>query len=350
MKSLAKQFANHTIERAYNAVVWGSPRAGNGVIEGDIGRSPFDRKRMAVLRGGGKAARTRYRLIESFGDPARPFASLIECRLETGRTHQIRVHLTHIGHPLIGDPSYGRARQAPRPKTEAEALAFTAASEFPRQALHALLLGFQHPTLHKTMHFESAWPADSQPWSRRCARCSRRVRTQLENDPPIAANSPDQCVTVPEFTLGSATCADTPLFSQHFADGPCTPGLTQEKAWHCRLAAQSARHIRPRSSLVSEPPMSIPGKFTPRWIPAGGSIGRATVRLPARLAFATLRAVAMSSLVVRGPSAVRWKIWFFWPLHSHEIRSALMVLARAAHVDEQYRTRLSPLLPMYEIV
>jgi 23S rRNA pseudouridine1911/1915/1917 synthase len=159
MKSLAKQFANHTIERAYNAVVWGAPRAGEGLIEGDIGRSPFDRKRMAVLRGGGKQARTRYRLIESFGHP-RAFASLIECRLETGRTHQIRVHLTHIGHPLIGDPSYGRARQAPRPKTEAEAAAFAAASGFPRQALHAWLLGFQHPTLHKAMRFESAWPAD----------------------------------------------------------------------------------------------------------------------------------------------------------------------------------------------
>jgi 23S rRNA pseudouridine1911/1915/1917 synthase len=160
MSSLAKQFARHTIERAYHAVVWGSPRAGDGVIEGDIGRSPFDRKRMAVLRGGGKAARTRYRAIETFGDPARPLASLIECRLETGRTHQIRVHLTHIGHPLIGDPSYGRARQAPRPKTDAEAKAFTAAGEFPRQALHARLLGFQHPSLHKTLRFESAWPAD----------------------------------------------------------------------------------------------------------------------------------------------------------------------------------------------
>src|SRR6201996_8239026 len=85
MASLAKQFANHTIERAYNAVVWGAPRLGNGVIEGQIGRNPFDRKRMAVLRGGGKLARTRYRVMERFGAEARPFASLIECRLETGR-------------------------------------------------------------------------------------------------------------------------------------------------------------------------------------------------------------------------------------------------------------------------
>src|SRR5471030_2010079 len=126
MASLAKQFANHTIERAYHAVVWGSPRLGDGVIEGQIGRNPFDRKRMAVLRAGGKLARTRYRVIERFGPDARPFASLIECLLETGRTHQIRVHLTHLGHPLIGDQSYGRARQVPRPKTEAEELAYQA--------------------------------------------------------------------------------------------------------------------------------------------------------------------------------------------------------------------------------
>jgi len=159
MASLAKQFAKHTIERTYHALVWGAPRAGEGVIEGEIGRNPFDRKRMAVLRGGGKHARTRYRLIESYGSP-RPFASLIECRLETGRTHQIRVHLTHIGHPLIGDPSYGRARQMPRPKTDAQAQAFKAAAEFPRQALHARVLGFQHPSLHKTLRFESEYPND----------------------------------------------------------------------------------------------------------------------------------------------------------------------------------------------
>jgi 23S rRNA pseudouridine1911/1915/1917 synthase len=161
MASLARQFAAHAIERAYNAVVWSSPRLGEGLIEGQIGRSPFDRKRMAVLRGtAGKPARTRYRVLERFGAPERPFASLVECRLETGRTHQIRVHLTHLGHPLIGDPAYGRSRQAPRPKTPLEAEAFAAASDFPRQALHAVLLGFQHPSTHKPMRFESAWPAD----------------------------------------------------------------------------------------------------------------------------------------------------------------------------------------------
>jgi len=160
MASLAKQFANHTIERAYHALVWGAPREREGRIESQIGRSPFDRKRMTVLRGGGKEARTRYRTVEKFGLPERPFASLIECRLETGRTHQIRVHLTHLGHPLIGDPQYGRSHTAPRAKDPTEERAYTAAAEFSRQALHAFVLGFQHPSLHKTLRFESPWPAD----------------------------------------------------------------------------------------------------------------------------------------------------------------------------------------------
>ena len=160
MASLSKQFAKHVIERAYHAVVWGAPRAGDGVIEGQIGRSPFDRKRMSVLRTGGKLARTRYRVMEVFGPGTKPVASLVECRLETGRTHQIRVHLTHLGHALIGDPQYGRARQPPRARTDAEEKAFTAATNFSRQALHAFVLGFQHPTTHKTMRFESPWPAD----------------------------------------------------------------------------------------------------------------------------------------------------------------------------------------------
>jgi 23S rRNA pseudouridine1911/1915/1917 synthase len=160
MHSLAKQFANHTIERAYHAVVWGCPRNPEGRIETQIGRNPFDRKRMGVMRQGGKNAVTRYRVIERFGDTARPLASLIECRLETGRTHQIRVHLTHLGHPLIGDPTYGRARTAPRAKTPEQEAAYKIITEFPRQALHALLLGFQHPSLHKTLRFESVYPAD----------------------------------------------------------------------------------------------------------------------------------------------------------------------------------------------
>ena len=160
MRSLAKQFAAHAVERAYHAVVWGAPRRSEGLIETRIGRNPFDRKRMGVLRGGGKEARTRYKVLERFGPKEQPLASLIECRLETGRTHQIRVHLTHLGHPLIGDPSYGRSRQVPRAKTEAEETAYRAVADFPRQALHAWLLGFHHPSLQKTLRFESPWPED----------------------------------------------------------------------------------------------------------------------------------------------------------------------------------------------
>ncbi len=160
MHSLAKQFANHTIERAYHAVVWGSPRLGEGRIETQIGRNPFDRKRMGVMRNGGKLAITRYRVLERFGEETRPLASLIECRLETGRTHQIRVHLTHLGHPLIGDPAYGRGRQAPRAKTPEQEAAYRTIMEFPRQALHAWLLGFQHPSLHQTLRFQAQWPED----------------------------------------------------------------------------------------------------------------------------------------------------------------------------------------------
>lgn len=160
MTSLAKQFANHTIERVYTAVVWGIPRQYEGVIETQIGRNPFDRKRMGVLRSGGKQARTHYKVLESYTLGERPFASLIECRLETGRTHQIRVHMTYLGHPLIGDGTYGRGRVAPRGKTAEEDAAIAVTADFDRQALHAGVLGFQHPSLHKTLRFTSEWPVD----------------------------------------------------------------------------------------------------------------------------------------------------------------------------------------------
>jgi 23S rRNA pseudouridine1911/1915/1917 synthase len=117
-------------------------------VEAPIARHRTDRKRMAVAPGGRRAV-TRARVLERFGPEGRPFAALLACRLETGRTHQIRVHLSHLGHPLLGDPVYGR----PRPRPEA-------AAAFPRQALHAATLGFAHPVTGAAMRFESPIPED----------------------------------------------------------------------------------------------------------------------------------------------------------------------------------------------
>ena len=160
MRSLAKQFAAHAVERAYNAVAWGAPRAGSGHIEGNLGRNPFDRKRMAVLRTAGKPARTNYRVLENFGasDRDKAFASLIECRLETGRTHQIRVHLAHLGHPFIGDATYGRARKPPRARTPEEEAAYGRRRQLsaPGAACRCARLFPPHPPDHHALRI-SAW-------------------------------------------------------------------------------------------------------------------------------------------------------------------------------------------------
>jgi 23S rRNA pseudouridine1911/1915/1917 synthase len=160
MLDLSKQFAAHSVERTYFAVVWGVPRKNEGKVEANLGRNPFDRKKIGVLQSGGKPAVTNYRVLERFGASDRPFAALVECRLETGRTHQIRVHLAHLGHPLIGDSTYGRSRTPPRARNILEKNAYRAAQSFPRQALHAGLLGFHHPKLAKNLRFESTWPKD----------------------------------------------------------------------------------------------------------------------------------------------------------------------------------------------
>ena len=159
LTSLGKQFAAHAIDRKYIAFVWGAPFKREGRIEGDIGRSHFERTKM-VVRPGGKHAVTHYEVLEKYGPSLNPVAAKIQCRLETGRTHQIRVHMTHIGHPLIGDPAYGRARTAAAARKAVPAEVAAALDAFPRQALHAAVLGFQHPTTHKTMRFESPLPAD----------------------------------------------------------------------------------------------------------------------------------------------------------------------------------------------
>jgi 23S rRNA pseudouridine1911/1915/1917 synthase len=148
---LAAQFALHSIERVYNAVVWGVPLPRHGQVEGPIGRNPVDRKKMAIV-GGGKPALTYFRVIDAFGD----YASLVECRLATGRTHQIRVHMTSIGHPLVGDQLYGKGRLKGRAPEPAKSLLIA----FQRQALHARTLGFEHPISGKKLLFESNIPKD----------------------------------------------------------------------------------------------------------------------------------------------------------------------------------------------
>jgi len=152
---LSRQFETRTAERAYLAVVWGVPTPASGRIEGNIGRDPRNRKKMTVVHGGkGKPAATLYRRLKQFGG----IASLIECRLETGRTHQVRVHMTHAGHPLIGDPLYGRSTRARIKGLTASVV--DALRSFPRQALHARLLAFDHPTTGERLRFEVEMPKD----------------------------------------------------------------------------------------------------------------------------------------------------------------------------------------------
>ncbi len=152
-KSLSAQFADRSIDRSYRALVWGVPMPPSGRIEGNIGRHPKDRKKMAVVAPPrGKSAATRYRLLQRFGDAA----SLVECKLETGRTHQIRVHLTHIRHPIIGDPVYGRRTPARKNALSEDAARLIGALN--RQALHAALIGFEHPRTGERLKFDSELP------------------------------------------------------------------------------------------------------------------------------------------------------------------------------------------------
>lgn len=162
-QALAKQFADHgrtgPLERAYRALVWGKPAAPKGTIRAAIARHAVQRRKMAVVAEGGKAAVTHYRVLDSYGGgPKGPLASLVECRLETGRTHQIRVHMAHMGCPVIGDAVYGGGF-----KTKADMLppeARTALKSLGRQALHAASLGFAHPTTGAHLRFGSRIPDD----------------------------------------------------------------------------------------------------------------------------------------------------------------------------------------------
>jgi 23S rRNA pseudouridine1911/1915/1917 synthase len=168
-KYLSKAFADHgetaDLERAYLALVWGTPPRQTGTIEAHLGRSTKDRMKQAVVseqREDARHAITHFTVIERFGlhSDGTAMASLVECRLETGRTHQIRVHMAHIGHPLIGDQDYGLAF-----KTKVNKLPEPLAAKvraFPRQALHAYLLAFAHPDNAEHMEFETGLPDDME--------------------------------------------------------------------------------------------------------------------------------------------------------------------------------------------
>jgi len=161
-KSLTEQFADHgrtnEMERGYMALVWGVPNRLRGTVNAPIDRHPFAREKMAV-RDSGREAITHWEILESFnGRDGKPVAALLACQLETGRTHQIRVHLSHIGHPLLGDAVYG-----PHFKTKSSHLgprSQTALTGLGRQALHAYLLALEHPQTGEIMHWESSLPED----------------------------------------------------------------------------------------------------------------------------------------------------------------------------------------------
>jgi len=156
---LAEQFFYHTIERRYHALIWGAPDSDEGTIVGNIGRSLKDRMKMTIYPEGselGKHAVTHYRVLQRFAH-----VTLIECRLETGRTHQIRVHFADNGHPLFGDPRYGGDKIL-RGTTSTKYRQFVenCFQILPRQALHALSLGFTHPVTGEKLSFQSSYPED----------------------------------------------------------------------------------------------------------------------------------------------------------------------------------------------
>jgi 23S rRNA pseudouridine1911/1915/1917 synthase len=161
-QALAAQFADHgrtgPVERAYLAIVWGAPTTPKGTVDAPLGRHPRSRDKIAV-RSDGRPSITHWQVLERFaGKDGKPVASLIECRLETGRTHQIRVHMAHIGHPVLGDPVYGPGFRTKVARLPAEAGA--ALEGLGRQALHAYLLAVQHPITGQQLEFRSELPVD----------------------------------------------------------------------------------------------------------------------------------------------------------------------------------------------
>ena len=156
LATLSAAFAARDLDREYTALCWGCPAPARGDIEGDIGRDPRDRKRMAIVPRGGKPALTHYAIAHAW----MPAAARLACRLATGRTHQIRVHLASLGHPLVGDATY--LRRVPAVARTLPDAVRGLLLDFPRQALHATTLGFRHPTTGHALRFETPVPPDMQ--------------------------------------------------------------------------------------------------------------------------------------------------------------------------------------------
>ena len=155
-RALVEAIRARLVHRVYQALVWGDPRAGSGTIETAIARDPRDRRRMAVARRGGKPARTHWRVEERYG-----IATRLEVRLDTGRTHQIRVHLAHLGHPVVGDPVYGgRSKKVLSLRRSEASLRDEVLKSLPRQALHASELELPHPVTGSALRFALPCPED----------------------------------------------------------------------------------------------------------------------------------------------------------------------------------------------
>jgi len=154
-RGLALQLAQRKLVRVYQALVWGVPSPRAGKIVGSIGRDPRNRKKMAVVKRGGKPADTRYRVLKAVGAAA----SLVECRLNTGRTHQIRVHMAAIGHPVVGDPVYGGGRRDRLAGRRSNGRGAPPPVSLNSQALHACMIGFEHPRSRRRLEFRSKLPS-----------------------------------------------------------------------------------------------------------------------------------------------------------------------------------------------